>query len=91
MKKVNPLRDWKVIILWIIILTAIIWAATRKQFDKETFWMGYDDSIKVKITRIRIKEGMTHVTMKSKNAKYKTVCFCKVPYKEKQIIYIKKP
>ena len=49
------------------------------------------DSIKVKITRIETKDSVTYVTMKTKYAIYKTSCKCVVPYKEKQIIYIKKP
>jgi len=49
------------------------------------------DSIKVKITKIRTRENMTHVWMKNKEGKYKTVCFCKVPFKEKDIVTIKKP
>jgi hypothetical protein len=49
------------------------------------------DSVKVKITRIETKDSVTYVTMKTKYAIYKTSCKCVVPYKEKQIIYIKKP
>lgn len=49
------------------------------------------DSIKVRIIKIEKKDSITTVTMKSKNAWYKTSCTCEVPYKEKDIVYIKKP
>ena len=93
MKSANPLHDWRIVFLIVFVIAMILWAACQKQFSKEEHWRltSLEDSIRVKITRIKIKEGMTHVTMKTRNAKYKTVCFCKVPYKEKDIVYIKKP
>lgn len=51
-----------------------------------------NDSINVKITKIIIKDSITHVWMRGdKGAKYYTACKCKVPYKEKDVIWIKKP
>lgn len=65
--------------LFLFFLLAIVIGATAQ------------DSVRVKITRIEKKDSVTFVTMKSKNAIYKTSCKCDVPYKEKDIIYIKKP
>lgn len=49
------------------------------------------DSVKVRITKVYMKDNMTHVKMKTKHAKYKTVCFCKVAYRRNDIVMIKKP
>ena len=51
-----------------------------------------NDSINVKITKIIIKDSITHVWMQgAKRAKYYTACKCKVPYKEKDVIRIRRP
>jgi len=49
------------------------------------------DSVKVKITKIVRTDSTTYVWMKSKKAIYYSACTCKVPYKEKDIIWILKP
>lgn len=49
------------------------------------------DSVRVKITKIKTVDSITTVWMKSKNAKYETSCKCFIPYKVKDIVWIRKP
>lgn len=94
MKSANPLRDWKVILLLILGVIAIIWAATREQFDKDKYWTGcLEDSIKVKIKKI-YTDSLTHVemkTMKRPRVRLEASCKCTVHYKKKDVLWIKKP
>ena len=92
MKSANPLNDWRIVVVILIGIGMIVLACCLKYDEHDEYWrLTYEDSIQVKITRIKVKDNMTHVTMKSKEAKYKTVCFCKPPYKAGDTITIKKP
>lgn len=50
------------------------------------------DSVKVKIVKIKTEYNLTRIWMKDeKGKKYYSECTCKVPNKEKDFIWIKKP
>jgi hypothetical protein len=53
------------------------------------------DSVQVKITSVKVKDSVTHVWMrgikKQRDIDYYTACKCKVPYKEGDIVWIRKP
>lgn len=51
-----------------------------------------NDSIKVKIIKIKSEYNLTRIWMKDeKGKKYYSECTCKIPNKEKDFIWIKKP
>lgn len=54
--------------------------------------LAQSDSIKVRITKMVVKDSVTHVWMRTeKGIKLYTACKCQVTYKKNDVLWIKKP